>query len=95
MKDFYEFYLSEHKNIINRRLHFIGSLFSISLLIILIFIKKYNLIYIPFLTGYVFAWIGHFFFEKNKPATFKAPIKSFLCDWIMTFDIIRGKVKIL
>lgn len=40
--------------------------------------------------GYSFAWVGHFFFEKNKPATFKYPLFSLACDFIMYFDIIRG-----
>ena len=42
---------------------------------------------------YPFAWSGHFFFEKNKPAAFKHPIKAKICDWLMLFDIIRGKIK--
>jgi len=46
------------------------------------------------ISGYGFAWIGHFFFEKNKPATFKYPLYSFCSDFIMYWDILRGKVKI-
>ena len=44
--------------------------------------------------GYGFAWVGHFFFEKNKPATFQYPFYSLASDFIMYFDILRGKVKI-
>lgn len=44
------------------------------------------------LVGYGFAWIGHFVFEKNKPASFKQPIYSFMGDWRMWFDILRGKI---
>ena len=46
----------------------------------------------PFIV-YPFAWSGHFFFEKNTPAAFKHPIKAKICDWMMLFDIIRGKIK--
>jgi hypothetical protein len=43
--------------------------------------------------GYGFAWVGHFFFEKNKPATFTYPLYSFIADWVMFKDILIGKVK--
>ena len=47
----------------------------------------------PFIV-YPFAWTGHYLFEKNKPAAFKDPIKAKLCDWIMLYDIIKGKIKL-
>jgi hypothetical protein len=46
----------------------------------------------PFVV-YPFAWTGHFFFEKNKPAAFKHPLWAKACDWIMLKDILRGKLK--
>ena len=42
--------------------------------------------------GYGFAWVGHFFFEKNRPATFKHPLYSFAGDWVMFKDICTGKI---
>lgn len=51
------------------------------------------LVLVP-LTGYGLAWIGHFFIEKNKPATFKYPIYSLLADWKMFLEIITGKIKL-
>ena len=45
------------------------------------------------LCGYGFAWVGHFFFEKNRPATFKHPFYSFAGDWVMFKDIIVGKIR--
>ncbi|KAG0246983.1 hypothetical protein BGX31_000013 [Mortierella sp. GBA43] len=65
-EEFYPYYLSEHCNPINRRLH---------------------------LFGYGLAWIGHFVFEKNKPATFKHPIYSFMGDWKMWFEVASGRRK--
>ena len=47
----------------------------------------------PFVV-YPFAWFGHYFFEKNKPAAFSDPIKAKICDWIMLYDILRGKIKL-
>tara|TARA_Y100000588_G_C13754850_1_gene711339 strand:+ start:284 stop:610 length:327 start_codon:yes stop_codon:yes gene_type:complete len=92
-KDFYPFYLSEHMNPICRTLHFIGSMLVISLIVSSFFNIK-GLLFIPF-CGYGFAWIGHFFFEKNKPATFAYPIYSFIGDWVMFKDILFGKESLI
>jgi hypothetical protein len=91
--EFYQFYLSEHTNTVNRRLHFFG---KISLLLMLIlFFSTLNWLFlmaIP-LVGYSFSWIGHFFFEQNKPAAFSNPFYSFIGDCVMAKDILTGKVK--
>lgn len=92
-KEFYPFYLSEHLNPISRRLHFIGT--ALLFLILggaLITGRYFWLIFIP-LVGYGFAWIGHFFFEKNKPATFKYPFYSLFSDFRLFFDLLIGKEK--
>jgi hypothetical protein len=52
-----------------------------------------DLMFIP-LVGYGFAWIGHFFFEKNKPATFKYPLYSLMGDFVMFWGILTRKEKI-
>ena len=93
-KDFYPYYLSEHKLRINKILHAVGSLIALSFLIYVLYTEKYKIAPISFVFGYTFAWIGHFFFEKNKPATFKYPLYSFIGDWVMLKDIIFGKVKL-
>jgi len=43
--------------------------------------------------GYFFAWVGHFFFEKNRPATFTYPLYSFMGDWVMWRDILTRRMK--
>ena len=43
--------------------------------------------------GYGFAWVGHFFYEKNKPATFKYPFYSFIGDWVMLWHVLTGKIR--
>jgi len=92
-EDFYPFYLSEHENRTCRRLHFLGSSLVIFILLLtLITARWFLLLLLPFL-GYGFAWSGHFFFEKNKPATLKYPLYSFIGDWIMYKDILTGKIK--
>ena len=93
-KKFYPYYLSEHKNKINKLLHVIGSLFALFFLSVIIFLREYHLIPLPLLFGYFFAWVGHFIFEKNKPETFKYPIYSLMGDWVMLKDILLGKIKL-
>lgn len=90
--DFYPYYLDEHQNRACRRLHFVGS--SLVLAVILYAAISGNfisLISLP-LIGYGFAWTGHFFFEKNKPATFKYPLYSLIGDWVMFKDILTRKI---
>lgn len=92
-KEFYPFYLSQHKNKVDRCLHYFGSINAIVLLAYFIFTKSYSLIPLVLIQGYLFAWIGHFVFEKNIPATFKYPRYSFMGDWCMLKDaIIKRKL---
>ncbi len=92
--EFYPYYLSEHGDPINRRLHFFGSLLTIIVVLFVIFTQTWiALILVPIL-GYGFAWIGHYFVEKNKPATFTYPLYSLMGDWVMFKDILTGKIKL-
>ena len=92
--EFYPFYLSEHSNPTCRRLHFIGSLIVTLIVFYAVITRRwFALLAVPFI-GYGFAWVGHFFFEHNRPATFSYPLYSLLGDWRMFKDILTGKVKI-
>lgn len=92
--EFYPFYLSEHQDRVNRRLHFVGTTLVIALVLYALVTQQWLwLAAVPF-AGYGFAWVGHFFFEKNKPATFNHPLYSFLGDWVMYKDILTGKIKL-
>ncbi len=93
-KEFYPYYLKEHSNKTCRVLHFIGTTLLLSLLIFSIITKDYKLMWFLPLVGYGFAWVGHFVFEKNRPATFKHPFYSLLGDFKMYWDIMT-KRKIL
>lgn len=91
-REFYPFYLTEHSNRMCRRMHFIGStLVLIALIWMIVGGHGWYWWLLP-LFGYGFAWIGHFFFEKNKPATFKHPLYSLLGDWVMYAAMLRGKI---
>jgi hypothetical protein len=90
--DFYPFYLREHSNIMCRKLHFIGTCGVIALLLLFFFTGNLMVLAaLPFV-GYGFAWVGHFGFEKNRPATFKHPFYSLLGDFKMFWDILTGRV---
>ncbi|PIW69350.1 MAG: DUF962 domain-containing protein [Ignavibacteriales bacterium CG12_big_fil_rev_8_21_14_0_65_30_8] len=89
-QDFYVHYLSEHKNRTCRTLHFIGTTLVLTFLLAAIFYGTLlNWVLVP-IAGYGLAWIGHFFFEKNKPATFSYPIWSLISDFKLFFEILLG-----
>jgi len=92
-KEFYPFYLSQHMNPVCRALHFIGTVCVIGIMILSF--KNIKILIIAPIFGYGFAWVGHFFFEKNRPATFTYPLYSFIGDWIMFKDILIRKESIL
>jgi hypothetical protein len=92
--EFYPFYLGEHSNRTCRQLHFVGSTLSLICLAMLLLSGRPQYLLYGLLSGYGFAWVGHFFFEKNKPATFKYPFYSFIGDWVMYKDLWTGKVKL-
>ena len=92
-RDFYPFYLSEHANVISRRLHFAGTSIALVLVVLGLVTRDGWLFLAALLEGYLFAWIGHFFFEHNKPATLKYPGFSFLGDWRLWWDMLTGKLK--
>lgn len=91
--EFYPYYLSEHRNRQCRRLHFIGSMLIILLVVYVLFSGYWQGLFMLPVIGYGFAWTGHYFFEKNKPATFVYPFYSLLGDWVMFRDILFGKLK--
>jgi hypothetical protein len=89
---FYPYYLSEHADRNNRVLHFVGtSLLIIAFLAGLIMGKWWLFVLMPVL-GYGFAWVGHFFIEKNRPATFTYPLYSLCADFVMFWHILTGQI---
>jgi len=91
--EFYPFYLTEHSNRSCRRLHFVGSSLALVCLVMLVVTRNPWWLLYGLICGYGFAWAGHFAFEKNKPASFKRPLYSFMGDWAMYKDIWTGKIR--
>lgn len=92
--DFYPFYLGEHTHPTCRRLHFVGTTLAAMLLLAALLTQRWWLIAVAFVGAYAFAWVGHFFFEHNKPATFKYPVFSFMGDWRLWWDILRRRQRL-
>jgi hypothetical protein len=91
---FYDFYLDEHQNMACRRLHFAGSSFGLLGLAKAVKDRSAAPLVKGIAAGYACAWVGHFFFEKNKPASFKSPLKSFASDFRMYGDVLRGNLSL-
>lgn len=92
-KQYYKHYLSLHQNKICRRLHVAGQLTTLLFLVVVIMLQIWPLLLLAPFVVYPFAWSGHFFFEKNKPAAFSKPLWAKACDWIMLKDWILGRVE--
>jgi hypothetical protein len=91
--EFYPIYLGEHQDLTCRRMHFVGSTLSLACLAALVVTGNPWFLLAGLLSGYGFAWIGHFVFEKNRPASFSRPLYSFMGDWVMYKDIWTGRIK--
>ena len=90
--DFYPYYLREHQNRTNRRLHFFGTSLALVLLAVNLATANWLLLVAVPLAGYGPAWVGHFYFERNRPATFYYPFYSLIGDFRMYADIWAGRI---
>ena len=90
--DFYPFYLSEHKDRTCRRLHFVGTTLGLVFLVWAVATRNPWWVLAGLLCGYALAWTGHFFFERNRPATFEHPLYSLFGDWVMWAQILTGRI---
>jgi hypothetical protein len=91
-REFYPFYLGEHRNATCRKLHFVGTSLVLGLALAALVTPYVWLAFFIPIAGYGFAWVGHFAFEKNRPATFKYPLYSFIGDWVMYWQLLSGKI---
>lgn len=90
--EFYPYYLTQHADRNCRRTHFVGSTLALVALGMLATSGNAWWILVALLCGYGGAWIGHFFYEKNRPASFDQPLYSFRADWIMYWQMLTGRL---
>ncbi len=93
-REFYPAYLAQHANRVSRRLHFAGTSVSLGFLVLTIATRNAWWFAAGLFQAYALAWIGHFFFERNLPATFRHPLWSFAGDWRMWWDVLRGRIRL-
>jgi hypothetical protein len=93
LQKYYEHYLTLHQNKWNRRLHVMGQFATIAFVGLCFYTKLYLLLLLTPFVVYPFAWSGHYFFEKNKPAAFSNPLYAKISDWIMLKDYLLGRLK--
>lgn len=92
-KDFYPYYLQEHQQPLCRALHYCGSTLVLLILAYAVFSAEWYWLWLTPFAGYGFAWVGHFFVERNKPATFRYPVYSLLGDWVMYAEFLTGRLR--
>ena len=91
--DFYPYYLTQHADRNCRRLHFLGT-GGVLVLATLSLVQRepWLLALLPFV-GYGCAWVGHFVFERNKPAAFGHPLWSLRGDFVMFWQMLNGRIR--
>ena len=89
--DFYPYYLGEHQNVTCRRLHVVGTLLGAAVVLTALVVGRPALGLLGPVVGYGFSWVGHFFFERNKPATFSHPWWSFRGDMKLLWETLSGQ----
>lgn len=89
--EFWPFYLREHSNKTCRVLHYTGTTISLIAIMLGAFLDVRYFWLAP-IGGYGFAWVGHFVFENNKPATFQHPLWSLAADYRMYFSLLLGRL---
>ena len=91
-KSFYPYYLTEHCDSMNRILHFVGTATLLAVVLFAILTGTWKALLLVPVIGYGFAWVGHFFIERNKPATFTYPLYSLASDFVMFWHILTGQI---
>mgnify|MGYP006266734547 CR=1 FL=1 len=92
-REFYPFYLGAHSNRTSRRLHVSGTLLALALAAAALLSGRLRLLWAVPVAGYAFAWAGHYFFEKNTPATFTHPLYSLRGDFTLLYEVLTGRTR--
>ncbi len=90
--EFWPYYLGEHRHPLNRALHYLGTGTAYSLVGWFAWHGRWSLLPVALLVGYAAAWVGHFFVERNRPASFKYPLWSFCADAKMLAYVLTGRM---
>jgi hypothetical protein len=91
-EEFWPYYVRQHLHPVNRALHFVGLSIAGRLLLKGVRERRLAPVLLAPVAGYGLSWIGHYFFEKNKPASFSYPLWSFRGDLHMWSKIAQRKM---
>lgn len=90
--EFWPFYVSQHRKAGTRALHFLGTTLALLWFAAAVGLGHPRFVLYGLVSGYGFAWIGHFSIEKNRPATFTYAVWSFIGDFKMYGLMWRGRM---
>lgn len=91
LQEFFPFYLNEHRNPTSRVLHFTGTALIVVWIALAVRTGNATWLWLIPVGGYGFAWVGHAFFERNRPATFQYPLYSLASDFILFWRLLTGR----
>ncbi|MBA3805898.1 MAG: DUF962 domain-containing protein [Acidobacteria bacterium] len=91
--EFWPHYVADHSLPATRALHLAGTTAALACTAALIARRKWKYLPLALIPGYGAAWVGHFFVEHNKPASFKYPLWSFIADYKMIALMLAGKME--
>lgn len=92
-EEFWPYYVREHLHPGTRLFHVMGTIIGTGSFLNIFLFGSWWFLWVSPAVGYAFAWTGHLFFEKNKPATFKYPLFSLMGDYVLTYKEIRGEMR--
>lgn len=91
-REFWPYYVGEHRSPLCRGLHYLGTTMAITCVVTAALTGAWSWCLVALVAGYGPAWIGHFFVEHNRPATFRYPVWSLLSDFKMLAFAVSGKM---
>jgi len=90
---FWRFYLKEHSSRWTRRLHVLGTIGGIAVVVAGVLCGSGVMIAGGVILAYGLAWIAHFFIEHNRPATFRYPLWSLRADFHMVALALTARLE--